>query len=243
MGLLPGFGSSTKVANSYAQADWENAVAGYVDLMSLCYRKIHLVGFSIGGGLVSHFLLTNPGMSPEGLVHAAHGDVRVQSATLLAPYYGTGSGLTAWLASQIHEQLGVAGIPIQTLYNALLWLNLQSAGTDLKALASFPSSFNDELPLVAAEEVQRLGAELRAIAPQRKTKVPVFFSYSESDRTIDQQLARRFVHEHFSSFNPAANQLVIARAKNVPHQIQLKSWNPELDSLLARITAHMQANQ
>jgi pimeloyl-ACP methyl ester carboxylesterase len=243
MGLLPGFGSTTKVANAYSKADWIRAIALYVDVMSHCYRKIHLVGFSIGGGLVSNFLLTDPRTDANGQLTAAEGPVKILSATLLSPYFRTGAAFKDWLASEIHEQLGVAGVPVQLLYGALEWLHLQQADNDLKALADYPSRFNAELPLGAAEQVKALGEGLRGLSPERKSNVPVFLAYSEADKTADPAAAIAFVETHFSAFDSSRDLLALQRLLNVPHQITLEAWNPRLPMLLADIVQELGANQ
>ena len=69
----------------------------------------------------------------------------------------------------------------------------------------------------------------------RHSTVPVFFSYSESDQTINPTTAVNFVHDHFPAFDPKTDQVVFPRSEKVPHQITLKMWNPELNKLLDHI--------
>ncbi len=242
MGLLPGFGSSTKVANAFGKEDWKQSVANYVDLMSLCFKKIHLVGFSIGGGLVSNFMLSRPDVSEKGIFRSHRGDVEIRSVSLLSPYYETGSAAMDWMASELRDRFGLQGISIELLYNAMMWMNMPGAANDLKALDHFPSTFNSELPLEAAEQVRLLGEDLRSIDSDRRSEVPVFLSYSGRDQTMNPRAAHDFVKEHFAAFDPKRDELVFPAIEGVPHQITFHAWNPDLDVLLKRILVRMAQN-
>ncbi len=81
MPLIPGFGSTAKVSNAYTLKKWRTTVADAVEIMSPCYKKISLFGFSLGGALVSEFVLTK--VSQHGL----YKDIQIKSVGLLAPYY------------------------------------------------------------------------------------------------------------------------------------------------------------
>lgn len=239
MALLPGFGSSTKVANAYKYQDWERAVDSYVDKMSLCFKKIHLVGFSLGGGLIGHLALTNSRLDKNGLYQSSRGPVQLKTLTLLSPYVSTKSPAKDWLAGRLHSQFGVEGLSIETLYATLMWFNMQDSANDLKAMALYPSGFNVELPLAAAEQVKLLGEELHAISALRTSKIPVFLAYSEADLTVDVNKALQFVSEHFSSFQATTDLVVFGKAAKVPHQIGFKQWNPGFDRLTTGIVQHM----
>ena len=239
MALLPGFGSSTKIANAYKYQDWIQAVDNYVDKMSLCFKKIHLVGFSLGGGLISHLALTNSRLDANGLYQSSRGPLQIKSLTLLSPYVSTKSPLKDWLSSSLHSQLGVEGLPIETLYATLMWFNMQDSANDLKAMALYPSGFNAELPLAAAGQVKLLGEELSVISALRSSRIPVFLSYSEADLTVDVNKAFQFVSVHFESFEPTTDLVVFGKAAKVPHQIGFKRWNPGFDRLTNGIVQHM----
>lgn len=55
--LIFGFGSTVKVANLSSVEEWQSAMNFHYATLSRCFKSIALMGFSLGGGLATDFVL------------------------------------------------------------------------------------------------------------------------------------------------------------------------------------------
>lgn len=224
MPLLPGFGSSAEVANSYSNVAWRELLVYSMELFSRCFEEVSLAGFSTGGSLVTDFLL-NGNVSRDGIYHRK---LRVKKAALLSPYYEINSALAGVmnrLASWFTDSINVS-----TIYR---W----NAMRDLEVFFLHPNAYNQEIPLKAAAQVVQLGKELREKAKARRAKstVPLFVAYSEADETVDTEMIPKFVNAHFAK----AKMFRYLKEEGVPHQIAVKSVNPAARELVERTAAFL----
>ncbi len=222
--LLPGFGSSSEVANYGADSRlWKIELEESVRLMSTCFNQLSLVGFSTGGSLVSDFLLRHPRMSFDGRFEKSR--VRIRSAALLSPYFASGSVLAD--LSNFAASALIKTIDAQKLYRF-------NPSADLLALIRFPDHYNRAIPLIAARQVISLGGSLRSeTPPDSVSTVPVLLAYSESDETISPTVAMQFVRDHFAE----RQTFVFSRTLKIPHQIALPQANPHAPELLDTVKA------
>lgn len=223
--VLPGFGSSAKVANQYDSSDWRNEVVEDVNLLGDCFSEIALAGFSTGGSLVTDFLLTDPKLAKNGIYD---GRFRIRSAAIFSPYYRSNAGAMDWLDSILVGTNLTQEIRVSTLYRF-------SRNRDLRAPLAYPVYYNAEFPLIAAAQVVELGKKIEGIGPDRKSAVPLWVAYSESDRTIKTEIIPPFIAGHF----PDAKTFVIPKQAKIPHQILVLDDKNDGKKMLKEAISHL----
>lgn len=221
MPLIPGFGSSANVANSYHSADWKNILTSSLEIFSRCFTEVSLLGFSTGGSIVTDFLLNNSALSSDGIYRDK---LKIKKASLLSPYFNASSLFAAMLGSAAGNFPSSISIPL--LYKIY-------PSKDLEAFFKNPQYYNQDLPLKAASEVVNFGKELRATALKNNahSSVPVFVSYSLADETIDIDLIPIFITKHFSD----AQFFVYNKDAKIPHQISIPTSNVKISALIIRL--------
>ena len=218
MPLIPGFGSNSNVANGALIKDWKSTVVNAMDIMIPCYQKISLVGFSLGAALISDFVLSDK-VSKEGI----YKDAQITSVSLLAPYFKQeqfGAEVMNWFMS-----LFTKSISIKTLYGL-------SGHEDLKALNDNSKYYVTAMPLNAVKTIIDYGKQLQNMSAKKVSDVPVFLSYSQSDKTVDVAEAEKFVAKHFRKIK----KYVIAKKDKVPHQMAVRYISKDVDHLSDLIT-------
>ncbi len=184
--LIPGFGSSTKIANRF-KIDF---VRPFLDIqylrLSKCFEEINLIGFSLGGALVTDFVL-----SRYHHYYAKSRHAKVKSLALLSPSIRPRN----YHAAKFSKMLAC-------LYKEEISLSLLSKITNNGEIAEMkkkPDVHCQSFPL-------NLGGELVKLANQlQKSKRPQFdlhplptnLYYSELDQSADWRASREFITETF----------------------------------------------
>ncbi len=218
MPLIPGFGANANVANGALLKDWKSTVTNAMDIMIPCYQKISLVGFSLGAALISDFVLSD-NVSMDG----RYKDAQITSVSLLAPYFKQsqfGAEGMNWFLSLFTNSMS-----IKTLYKL-------SGHEDLKALNDNSQYYVTAMPLNAVKTIIAFGKELQNMDAKKVSRIPVFLSYSQSDKTVDVEEAEKFVSAHFLN----AKKYVIPKKDKVPHQMAVRYISKEVDHLSDLVT-------
>lgn len=215
--LIYGFGGDTDVANKGTLEDWRQTVIDAVSFLDKGCDEIHLIGFSLGGGLMVDFLL-------QGVPEKMKGKIR--SAVLIAPYcknYMIGGRFLNGLVSVFTKS-----ISLKTLYRI-------SHHPDLLVPFSHPDFFNSELPLHAVSRVLDLGDQLGSISRDVRTSVPTLALVSEKDGVVAATTTIDFLKDHFTDLQTVA----YPSEENVRHQILIETTNPRLPETLATIRSFL----
>jgi esterase/lipase len=196
--LLYGYGSSTSIANMVDSEGWKQGFLESVELFRECFTQIHLVGFSLGGGLSAAYAYQFP--------------EEIKSLVLLSPYFGVGIPK----AKELLEGLNA-------IYKSdrIAFDNLPAFG-DLKAIKLNSLFYNEDLPLNSAKNLITFGEELQNVqAFTPKAQFPVLLQYSEDDASINKELAVSWTKEHFkhSFVNSLSAEL------KIPHQLLVSDVN------------------
>jgi esterase/lipase len=222
---LFGFGSYANIANQTNRTHWMSTLHKSIRLISNCYDKVHLVGFSLGATIVSRFLVKsvyqsdqytsfNPNRSlyifdsQNSNVNNDFDDreLEITSATLLAPYYSLGlfgaSAMNSFASKFINK------IPLKTL-NII-------KNADLKIPLNYPRKYNESMPLHAALEVVDFGEETLEIQPRDDILVPILTAYSEADQTIDISAVHDFLDQDYF---PNMDYFIYEEDRKIPHQL------------------------
>ena len=214
MPLIEGFGGSTEFANRTKYSAWQETSEQSLEELGRCYSKIVVVGFSLGGAIITDYLLNN---STE--------NTKIQGVVLLAPYYSTSISGGKFINNVV--DLFTDSISLKTLYRF-------SANEDLKIPLSNPDYYNSEMPLKAIKEIMKFAEKIRS-TPGRHLPIPLqtLLIYSEDDRTVDNNVSIKFVREHFNN----VTTIQYEKAKEIRHQLSVPKGNAEFEELCASVVA------
>lgn len=225
--LIPGFGSTAKVANQARVTDWRQAVVESMDLLSSCYQEISLVGFSTGGTLITDFFLHSSKLESDG----TYGSAQIKKVILLSPFYRFRS---FWSELIVSATVSQKSVNVQTLWNS-------THLPDLKPFVTYPDFYNSDLPTLAGEKISELGKEVEGAAEewaeqndnqnrQGAMKIRSLTVITRSDLTADPGVTEDVVRSVFQ--RPAF--LEFGLFEFVPHHVMVPT-NPKLSSVLNRI--------
>lgn len=212
--LIEGFGSTSTMANRHHFTDWQRSTAEDIALLSLCYDKIIIGGFSLGGALVTDYLFTS---------YRPH--QQIVGTFSLSPFLDTSSAFLDFL----QNVLGT----FRDSYTYTFMYKM-SGNHDLKVVLQYPQYYLTEFPMLASKQVILLGNEIRTKSAQVKITTPYFLSYSQSDTVINQDVANQV---YVNNFVGPKRHLVYSQELQIPHQISRPEANPYLRELLEQIGA------
>ncbi|MEO5667801.1 MAG: alpha/beta fold hydrolase [Bdellovibrionota bacterium] len=199
--LLPGFGSSSEVANHSSLVEWQESVRSNLRLLTECYDEVTLVGFSLGGALAMDFALSN---DPDDLNLQKDVARLALISPLVKPTVKLGATLNNFL--RVFTRL----VSLKDLYNL-------SHNPDLQVPMSFPKFYNDRIPLNAVAQTLKLSRRLQGLPRHETRAIETYLSVSEMDETVDWKKSVSFVQTHF----PAMHLRHFDADENIPHQLPL----------------------
>ncbi len=217
MPLIPGFGQDTAQANGSSLEQWRQAIPDAIDFLRPCFQSVHLMGFSLGGALVSDFVLRD-----DLRQYQAYHGVTIKSVALFAPYYAPempGINLLTHMADLFTDS-----VTLKTAYRF-------SGNRDLHIPLSNGGFYNDAMPLKAVLITLRLGEQLRGIEASRTSRLPVFLAATDYDRTVDTEAGKAFVTSHF----PAHELMILERSQRAVHQLITPPGNGNAADIYARV--------
>ncbi|MCB0393410.1 MAG: alpha/beta hydrolase [Bdellovibrionales bacterium] len=209
MPLISGFGGSYHSANQFKYSDWQNSYKESYGRFSKCFDKVHVGGFSLGGGLTLDFLLSENDLS------------KIKSVTLIAPYTKAKQKGALFLGKLI--DVFQNGISFETLYDL-------TESPDLLPILENPTRYVDQFPVSAGVEIAKFGRHLKKHSNQFGG--PVFVALSESDDTIDLNSMKDFVSTHLVNFS----YYVHPKSIGTPHQMLVRTAsNPLIEETLDEV--------
>lgn len=205
MPLMKGFGGGTELANRTDYSAWQSTVKESLDVLSPHYSKVVVIGFSLGGTVVSDFLLNRESKYPA-----------VKGAVLLAPYYSP--SVTGGKFLNTMMAVFTDSISLKKLYQL-------SANEDLKIPVSNPDYYNSEMPLTAVKEIIKYGEMVRKQPEPRHVGLPVLFVYTEDDQTVNNKVSADFIERSFSN----VETIKFSKEEKVRHQLAVPVGNDRFD--------------
>jgi carboxylesterase len=210
--LIEGFGSTAPIANQHRFSDWQRGVAEDVRLLSLCYDKIILGGFSLGGAILTDYLLSQSSYPSE-----------ILGLFALSPFYDSSSVFLDFLQNILGS--------VKDSYS-YSFMHSMSGNGDLTVILQYPQFYLTHFPMLASKEVIKLGEQIRTKAANQTLTVPFFLSYSQADSVINNKVARLVYNQTFVN---RKSHLVYSEELEIPHQITRPEANPYLQELLERL--------
>ena len=208
--LIPGHGSTTKVANSFKADRWKKAIKVQLELVTNCFQEVRAVGFSTGGLLLHDYLSHNP--IPNTLVEL----------DLISPYFLARIPLAF---GELLEML-FDNISIDTTY-------LLTRFPDLKVMTIDRDKYSQHIPIGTALEIKKLGENVfNEKKVSDKLKIPVQLFLSENDWTADINVSKKFIEDNYTN----VKNIWYKNADKMPHHLMNPSVSfaaKELQTLIA----------
>lgn len=206
--LIPGHGSSAKIANSFSEVYWQGYVTKNISLLRKVYKKIHFIGFSTGALLIHNYLYENrTNLNPESVV-------------FYSPFYKPAKPFIDMLNVSLNNFIEV--ISVQKIYHLTRFREIEVAL--LK-----PENYQSHLPLLAAEEVTNLG-EKTSLKLQKnirkKIAGPVLAFLSTSDGLAKYEDSKFFIEKSFLHAD-----FVVYDSQKVPHHLMVHEVSPVADEV------------
>lgn len=213
--LLKGFGGSAEQANRATKEEWTKQIKDIVETLGKCYKKINLAGMSLGGALVTNYVL-NDYLPVEEKV-----GFKVKSVSLFSPYYD----ISQYAGKVLIKVVGgvTDKVSISTLASV-------TRSDDLKCVVNNDKFYNTEMPIKTLPQLFALGESLQSRVSAKKSNIPVQVFISEHDETIDTSLASTLPRSHFNK----VEVVMYKKDKKIPHQITMPEVNPEFNTVMLR---------
>jgi esterase/lipase len=205
--LIPGHGATYEIANSLKNVRWTNEMKKQMDLVTSCFKEVRAIGFSTGGLLLHHYLLTNP--TPHSL----------KSMHYISPYFVQrfGGFFDTLLTSLVN------GADVGKLY-------FFTRFRDLKVMTIDKENYNQTFPADTALQVKELGLKVfNEMKAETKLTIPVQLFLSEGDWTVDTDSTKLVLNRDYEDV-----KLVWYKGSE-PHHLMCPSVStiaPELQQLI-----------
>lgn len=209
--LIPGHGATYEIANGYKNTVWVDEMKKHLELATSCFTEVRAIGFSTGGLLLHHYLMTNK--TPSSL----------KSLHLISPYFlqRFGGSFDRILGSLFN------GLSVETAY-------FISRFRDLKVMTIDKENYNQHLPVEAGLQIKDLGLKVYH-SPKNTTagirlQLPVQLFLSEGDWTVDTDATKQVINREYENV-----QLVWYKGEE-PHHLMCPSVSkvaPEIQRLIS----------
>ncbi len=218
--LIEGFGGSTQLANTSDYQTWKLTVKKSIERLSPCYKKFVIIGFSLGGTIISDFILNQD--IPENHL--------IESIVLLAPFYKP--KIWGGSAANALVNLFTDSVSLETLYKG-------SRNPDLLIPISNPDYYNSEMPLNAIKQLYAFSDEITSLDNSVTSDIPAFLIITEDDQTVDNEYSRYFVTRHF----PDNEIFQFNKKDKIRHQFLVPEGNKHFGTLADKISYFIKQKQ
>lgn len=224
--LLPGFGGGARVADTFGLEDWRASVRNAIERARACHSRLALVGYSIGGGLLADYLLTD----------GADGSSAIRALVLLSPYVETAPWMMPALGTSPRRgllRLLRSGLRLRRVRLETVDGLAGGRYRDLHPLLADPKVYDQRFSLRAGINMLDLSARLAGLPEGARSDLPTLLAVSEADRTVSWRAAEAFAGERFTDL-----EMTIRYEKSaaVPHEIVVPGVNPRLFELEETVT-------
>lgn len=205
--LIPGHGANHTISNSFKNSRWTAEMKKQLDLVTGCFKEVRAVGFSTGGLLLHHYLLTNP--TPNNLKNVHY----------VSPYFIQRFG------APFEQTIGswVNGSSVSTLY-------FFSRFRDLKVMTIDTQNYNQTFPFDTALQIKELGRKVfNEMHAENKLTIPVQLFLSEGDWTVDTDSTKEVMNRDYE------NVKLVWYKGSEPHHLMCPSVStiaPDLQTLI-----------
>jgi pimeloyl-ACP methyl ester carboxylesterase len=206
--LIRGFGSSVAVENETTFLGWQRVVDKNYRLLSRCYEDMALVGFSLGGGLATDFVLNR-----YIKIRDTEKTAVLSSLVLLSP---------AIRPSESFIRLKYEFTKPFTNRVPFWLVHMITRDPDIKQAMDHPDGREQYFPIRVGINLLHLRDTLKKSPKFQGHELHVTLDYSECDKATDWEYTDKFLHRKFFhvetfSYKPE---------DKVPHTLHLAEIHP-----------------
>lgn len=210
--LIFGYGDSAKLANQTKYEEWLALFQKKLDTILPFYEKIHLVGFSTGGLMISTTLKMRLDLKEK-----------VGSITLVSPFFEPDLPLASFLLKSL--MLFTDTVKSSLPHSLIRY-------PDVVVMMNHPEYFMQQIPLKAAGEVMRMGYDFQDQFEEKWQNQPVSTNeniqihLTENDRVLEFDFSQDFLKELY----PNA-EILIYQGEKAPHHLMVPSVSKEAEKI------------
>lgn len=176
--LIPGHGSTSKVANAFTSDRWTVEMAEQMKLVSESFEEFHAAGFSTGGLLLHDYMRKNK--APANL----------KSLHLISPFFK--QRLVTFCDGIIEKLLNNVSIDIVYFFTRF---------RDLKVMTINRQFYNQCIPVTTAREIKKLGKSVFEESSLEKIQIPVQLFLTKGDWTVKQAASKKVLERDVQNVN------------------------------------------
>ena len=206
--LIFGYGDRPEMVNLTKNTEWIALFYKKLDILLPHYEKIHFVGFSTGGLMISHMLFDRQSMIGE----------KLGSITLISPFYEPDLFLGRFL-------LKIVGFFVDTISSDLPYDLIRYP--DVVVMMKHRENFMQKIPVKAAQQVMDLADQFSTKAKESLGNFPQMTVYmTPNDRVADYDFTKKFLPKIFNNM-----KFITLEGERAPHHLMVKSVSQHADLL------------
>ncbi len=205
--LIFGYGGSTKLVNQTTSKEWMKNFYQRLNILSSSYKKIHFVGFSTGGLMISHMIKERTDLKDK-----------IGSVTLVSPFFKPDLFFAEPLNNIV--RLFTSSVPASWLYNLVGY-------PDVLIMLKLPDYYMQSVPLDAANQVIDLAHEFTKNNNETVSeKSDIVIHLSKNDRVLDYEFSTIYLKKVF----PKAT-ILSYEGEMAPHHLMVPEVSKETKKL------------
>lgn len=198
--LIFGYGDQAKLVNQTKNGQWMELFNRKLDLLLPHYDKIHFVGFSTGGLMISHMIFDR-----QNNIGSKIGEI-----TLISPFYEPDMFAARFLLNIVSFFINT--LPSDLPYNLIRY-------PDVVVMINHPENFMQQIPLPAAKQVMDLADKFTEKAQNSLGNFPQMTVYmTPNDRVADYEFTKKYLPKIFTGLS-----FVTLEGQKAPHHLMVES--------------------
>ncbi len=208
--LIFGYGDRPEMVNLTQNTAWLNLFYKKVETILPFYDKIHFVGFSTGGLMISHLVLDKQEMIRE----------KLGSITLISPFYEPDMFMGRFL-------LKLVGFFIDSVSTDLPYDLI--GYPDVVVMMNHRENFMQKIPIKAASEVMKLADQFTEKAQNSIGEFNQMTVYmTPNDRVADFDFTKNYLPKIFTGM-----KFITLEGEKSPHHLMVKSVSRHTEKISA----------
>lgn len=208
--LIFGYGDRAELVNLTNNSEWIDLFYKKLDIILPYYEKIHFVGFSTGGLMISHMIYDRQSLL----------NTKLASVTLISPFYEPDLFAARFF-------LKFVSFFIDTISSDLPYDLIRYP--DVVVMRNHRDNFMQRIPLQAAKQVMDLADQFTKKAKSSLGTFERMTVYmTPNDRVADYQFTKEFLPKIFGGL-----KFITLEGKRAPHHLMVESVSEHTDKLSA----------
>lgn len=206
--LIFGYGDRPEMVNLTKNAEWINLFYKKLDVILPFYEKVHFVGFSTGGLMISHMIYDR-----QSLLGTKLGNI-----TLVSPFYEPDLFAGRFL-------LKIVGFFVDTVSSDLPYNLIRYP--DVVVMMNHRENFMQKIPIQAAQQVMDLADQFTQKAQTSLGAFPQMTVYmTPNDRVADYKFTKEYLPKIFNDL-----KFITLSEDKAPHHLMVESVSSHVGRL------------